>query len=200
MIRPDQQKLPRCCIVKIGGSLHADPRLPAILEHWRNFLPPPVIVAGGGPFADQVRLAQKHWAFPDSAAHRMAVLGMHQYALMLSSLGHLPLCSSGRLRPPCVWRPTARVLPQRCRQDWTVTSDTIALALAKEVEAQLLLLIKPVLPDKQGHSGYMLDEMFWQAKRQWQFTSSLDCAIVSAELCSRIHKPEDVQAYRLTGS
>ncbi len=35
-----------------------------------------VIVSGGGPFADQVRDAQKRWKFNDQQAHQIALHAM----------------------------------------------------------------------------------------------------------------------------
>jgi 5-(aminomethyl)-3-furanmethanol phosphate kinase len=74
-------------VVKLGGSLFAGqylrPWLDVLATHGRGCL---VIVPGGGPFADEVRAAQKRWCFDDAMAHRMAMLGMAQYGLMLAAL------------------------------------------------------------------------------------------------------------------
>src|SRR5262245_14143830 len=71
-------------VVKLGGSLADASELPA----WtallgRRHAVGIVIVPGGGPFADQVRAAQGRWRFPDAIAHRMCVLAMEQFGLLI---------------------------------------------------------------------------------------------------------------------
>ena len=74
-------------IVKLGGSLSRDARLPRWLrmlaELGRGRV---VVVPGGAAFADAVRAAQGHWGFDDLTAHNMAVLAMAQTAHMLHAL------------------------------------------------------------------------------------------------------------------
>ena len=74
-------------VVKIGGSLCADP----VLLQWLDLLTQigggrVTIVCGGGSFADEVRRLQAHWEFDDLAAHNMAVLAMAQTAYQLHAL------------------------------------------------------------------------------------------------------------------
>ncbi|MEJ2326990.1 MAG: amino acid kinase [Chromatiaceae bacterium] len=72
-------------VVKLGGSLASAPQL----RPWLTALSARddvVLVPGGGPFADQVRAAQRQWGFDDAAAHHMALLGMEQYGRMLCAL------------------------------------------------------------------------------------------------------------------
>ena len=70
-------------VVKIGGSLVETGRLREILAIVARAQRPTVIVPGGGPFADAVRNAQAEFGFSDEAAHRMAILAMHQTALLM---------------------------------------------------------------------------------------------------------------------
>jgi 5-(aminomethyl)-3-furanmethanol phosphate kinase len=62
-------------VIKLGGSFSADPMLKlwldTIVEHGNGKV---VIVPGGGPYADEVRAAQRCWHFDDAIAHRMALL------------------------------------------------------------------------------------------------------------------------------
>ena len=116
-------------VVKIGGSLAGSPALSAwlgVLSHCRN--PGIVIVPGGGPFADEVRKAQWVSGFDDGLAHRMALLAMEQYGLMLSGLSQdlhpassktairtihrLAACRCGCRR---AWPPQARISGQAGR-------------------------------------------------------------------------------------
>ena len=96
---------------------------------------PLVIVPGGGPFADQVRDAQKRMGFSDAAAHAMAILAMDQF-------GHVILDRHERLAPARsldeiehaltdgkipVWLPSSMAIPAPdipC--SWDITSDSLA--------------------------------------------------------------------------
>src|SRR5258707_5096143 len=73
-------------IVKLGGSLAASADLPAWLDAIALCPRRIVVVPGGGPFADVVRLAQPKMRFDDHAAHHMAVLAMEQFGCALANL------------------------------------------------------------------------------------------------------------------
>src|SRR5215470_5409653 len=74
-------------IVKLGGSLAQDPRLPRWLEMLAEVGGGRVLVVpGGAAFADAVRAAQSHWRFDDLTAHNMAVLAMAQTAHLFHAL------------------------------------------------------------------------------------------------------------------
>jgi len=139
-------------VVKLGGSLAATPELKKWLQvlaaHGKGQV---IIVPGGGPFADQVRIAQQQWGFDNTTAHKMALLAMEQYGLMLSrietdlvvvhSLIDInAVLSSQRL---ALWLP-ARMLfdSSELPLNWDITSDSIAAWLATKTNATNLLLIK----------------------------------------------------------
>jgi aspartokinase-like uncharacterized kinase len=139
-------------VVKFGGSLCASPARDPWISMLRTLPWPIVIVPGGGPFADAVRLAQPKIGFDDATGHAMAVLAMEQYALALSALHGLDLAAtpeeiasahaSGR---PALWRPAAMVAgAQDIEPAWRVTSDSLAAWLARRLKAHALLLIKSV--------------------------------------------------------
>ena len=74
-------------VVKLGGSLFDYSKL----SEWLKILSEEgagkvVIVPGGGPFADQVRDAQKRWKFNDQQAHKMALHAMDQFGIMLCGI------------------------------------------------------------------------------------------------------------------
>jgi aspartokinase-like uncharacterized kinase len=141
----------RRAIVKLGGSMAAD----AVLDEWIAALAgsgaPLVIVPGGGPFADQVRAAQKRMGFSDRAAHAMAILAMDQF-------GHVILDRDDRLTPArslqdmecalqdgkiAVWLPSSLAIPASdIRASWDITSDALAAWLAGKLGADALLLVK----------------------------------------------------------
>ncbi len=143
-------------VVKVGGSLASDP---ACLRALCNGLAKVaektkvLVVPGGGEFADAVREADARFALNPQVSHRMAVLGMDQYGLLLSeliprrrvafSLGVVEgLSSPGRtvvlLPSRLVFR--ARSLPS----SWDVTSDSIAAYVARRLDASKLVLVTDV--------------------------------------------------------
>lgn len=112
---------------------------------------PIVIVPGGGPFADAVRMAQKRLKFSNSMAHRMALLAMEQYGLAMAGMvkrlqptrtkQSIAACLRAGRTP--IWMPTAMALGQRdISESWDVTSDSLALWLAQRLGARGLLLVK----------------------------------------------------------
>jgi 5-(aminomethyl)-3-furanmethanol phosphate kinase len=138
-------------VVKLGGSF-------AFSEHLRNWIEAlaacagqVVIVPGGGPFADAVRLAQTRMGFNDQAAHQMAVLAMDQYGRALASFnGALtPAGSVSAIRQHLdadrvpVWMPSIMVLSASdIAQLWDVTSDSLAAWLAGRLGAERMFLVK----------------------------------------------------------
>lgn len=140
-------------VIKIGGSLSDWHRLGTWLDLIARpgHLHPLVIVPGGGPFADAVRDAQDNWRFDDRLAHRMALLAMEQFGLMLHGIcptlqtaaTHERLRSLIRARMPAVWLPSAMVLDHpEIAESWEVTSDSLAAWLAVELDAAALVLVK----------------------------------------------------------
>ena len=139
-------------IVKIGGSLEADPHrrrtvLRALADgvHGRC-----IVVPGGGTFAGAVRAAQVREGFSDAEAHRRALDAMSEAAGIFRGI-----------EPRLVqtfepWAETttatARVWnPRRLRaghpdipETWDVTSDSLALWLATRTGADRCVLVKSV--------------------------------------------------------
>lgn len=162
-------------VVKIGGSLGQDPLLPQWLALLTQLGAGRVaLVAGGGGFADEARRLQNLWQFGDVAAHNMAVLAMAQTAYQLHALNPSLSPVTRQAEIPRVLHSghTALWLPfelQREQPDhsthWGHTSDSIALALASELHAERLVLVKscPLQPglslQELGHHG-VLDEDF----------------------------------------
>jgi len=138
-------------VIKIGGSLAAASNLSEWLRALDSLSGQPIIVPGGGAFADAVRQAQIDMGFDDLAAHRMALLAMEQYGLVLAA--HAPrlilastpaaIQRAWRLGKIPVWAPAhmlAAVTP--VPPSWDATSDSLAAWLAGELRATRLLLIK----------------------------------------------------------
>lgn len=140
-------------VVKIGGSLAETGRLKSILSLVAAARRPLVVVPGGGTFADKVRNLQQVMQFNDAAAHRLAMLGMHQMAEVFQSLEPRleiferpdsvdAVRAAGRIP---LWVPLPMmeddtVVPR----DWSTTSDSLALRLAELMGSAPLALLKSV--------------------------------------------------------
>jgi aspartokinase-like uncharacterized kinase len=154
-------------VVKLGGSLDSSPRL----VHWLEVLARhgggrAVIVPGGGRFADQVRKADERWQIPEAVAHRMALLAMAQYGLLLAGLQPVlvPAESIAAVREVTqagstpIWLPVSWGEPdaQQVRPSWRVTSDSLAAWLAGRLGASGTVLVKSV---PRPPSGTAIDEL-----------------------------------------
>ena len=162
-------------IVKIGGSLNANPMLPA----WLDLLAEcgggrVIVVCGGGTFGDEVRRAQAQWHFSDLSAHNMAILAMAQTAYLMHGLN--PALQLTRTRSDisrvlhkgqtALWLPLELQRNRSTVQtNWEFTSDSIALDLAHRLNAERLVLVKsceidPRLSlDELGDAG-VVDQRF----------------------------------------
>ena len=146
-------------IVKLGGSLNADPLLPQWLELLVQLGGGRVtVVCGGGRFADEVRHAQSHWRFSDLQAHNMAVLAMAQSAYLAQGLvPKLRVASSqAQIREvlhaghTALWLPYEQVSERaNGHTDWDHSSDSIALDLARKLNAERLVVVKSCAIDRR---------------------------------------------------
>ncbi|WP_297809116.1 delta 1-pyrroline-5-carboxylate synthetase [uncultured Methylophaga sp.] len=139
-------------VIKLGGSLFHTPEL----RQWLELLDSAsqqdtvVIVPGGGPFADEVRHAQRLHRFSDSSAHHMALLAMAQFGLLIADLApesqifYYPQQDPQQLPPGLhVWLPDRSLLESsEISHSWDVSSDSLALWLSQELEADELVMIK----------------------------------------------------------
>ncbi len=138
-------------VVKVGGSLQADPvrlrRLLADLAEGAHGAC--VIVPGGGSDADAVRAAQPAEGFDDAEAHRRALDAMGRMAgtfrriepRLVASLA--PWNDRGRPEAALVWDPALlRAGHSDIPETWDVTSDSLALWLAARIGAPACILVK----------------------------------------------------------
>ena len=138
-------------VAKLGGSTADEPVLAAWIAALAGSMLPLVIVPGGGPFADEVRDAQKRMGFSDRAAHAMAILAMEQFGHVIldrderlvpaRSLRDMDLALAERKIP--VWLPSSLAISATdIAESWDVTSDALAAWLAWKLGADALLLVK----------------------------------------------------------
>jgi aspartokinase-like uncharacterized kinase len=142
--------------VKVGGSLALKPeKLRALCTKLSEISVKHklVVVPGGGEFADVVRRLDKWFSLSCSVSHRMAILGMDQYGLLLSDLtpnsatvNRLEIAesvlASGKLP---IFLPSNLLLSENpLENSWDVTSDSIAVYLASRLGILKVLLLTDV--------------------------------------------------------
>lgn len=143
-------------VIKIGGSLIRSGDVGSTLKVIAKARVPAVLVCGGGAFADEVRRSQRVLGLGDKAAHRMAILAMHQSALALADLhaSLVPVETLADLRLALrrgkvpVWLPLKMCDRDRdLAQDWSITSDGLAARLAERLgQADVILLKSCAVP------------------------------------------------------
>ncbi len=134
--------------VKVGGCLMAYPRglreVAAILAELAEVFHL-AIIPGGGKLAREVRSIQRDHSLSDKVAHWMAALAQDQYGLMLAELTGLPTAESlAELAEGSAVLLPYRVLRKldHVPHSWSVTGDSIAAAIARELKAVKLILVK----------------------------------------------------------
>ncbi len=147
---------PGTVVVKVGGGLLA---VSGALDRTTRALEaagarrPLVVVPGGGPFADAVRRFDAMHGLSPVSAHWMAILAQDQYAHILAerisgavlvrdpeTIAEAHLASRIPVLAPSRWLLAADVLPHT----WDATSDSVAAFVAGAVDADLLVLLKPM--------------------------------------------------------
>jgi 5-(aminomethyl)-3-furanmethanol phosphate kinase len=141
-------------VIKVGGSLVETGRAGDVLKLIASSQRRVIVVPGGGVFADKVRDLQKALQFDDAAAHRLAMLGMHQMSEVFrgleAKLENAPgpdeisdAWAAGRVP---LWVPLPLMdADATVPQSWDTTSDTLAARLTEIVShaigpAELVLL------------------------------------------------------------
>jgi aspartokinase-like uncharacterized kinase len=151
-------------VIKVGGSLLDWPelsrRLGTFLGTWRGAQdqigPGILLIAGGGPAGDLIRMMDRIHGLGDAAAHRLALHALDLSAQLLASLlpGSVFVDRPDELS--AVWdRHEIPILaPRRFLEEvdergpdplpasWDVTTDSIAARIAIRLEATRLVLLK----------------------------------------------------------
>jgi aspartokinase-like uncharacterized kinase len=148
-------------VVKVGGSLFDEPNLAGRLEGWlaRQSRGSPVLIAGGGPWAEAIRAADARFVLPEDAAHQMCIGAMGISAQLLRQL--LPRAEwaaklasiADHVGSPLILdvedflrREEPQVDGPPLPHTWQVTSDSIAARVAVAMGAAELVLLKSALP------------------------------------------------------
>jgi aspartokinase-like uncharacterized kinase len=143
-------------VVKVGGSLAEEPeqlialcaKLSALAKNY-GF----VVVPGGGRFADVVRDSDERFNLSSGVSHRMAILGMDQFGMLLAQITPNS-CATYSLEDARQLAETEAVpifLPScllfkedPLKNSWDVTSDSIAAYVARRLQAAKLVLVTDV--------------------------------------------------------
>lgn len=144
-------------VIKLGGSLLGSPELngwlDVIARHGDGKI---VIVPGGGILADAVYESQLLSGVDDLVAHKMAVMAMDQYGVLLAGLNDdlvtaasdLEIAERGWQHRAIVWLPSSMVIADdSIPTTWELTSDSLAAWLAHKLNADHLILVKSERPD-----------------------------------------------------
>ena len=178
-------------VVKVGGSLAESPATLRILCKELSKLSKRhrmLIVPGGGRFADEVRESDKMFDLSSTITHRMAVLGMDQFGLLLSditpnsqvtySLKEAKKLSKDRILP--VLLPSRLMFrDDQLEHSWDVTSDSIAAHIALKVHAEKLILATDVdgifsNNPKEDFDAKLIEKMSVRELLSWNKRTSVD--------------------------
>lgn len=185
-------------VIKIGGSvLRQASAIPAIRDAFTAAARPIVVVTGGGVFADTVRDAQKEIGFDDLAAHRMAILAMHQNAMLLASLiNGFELVSTRddvgaalQAGQRLIWLPL-----DDCENDpelppnWETTSDAIAVRLAEQLGGLPICFVKSRSAADLDAQGLADDGLIDATSARLLIASKLPFSVVSASKMDDLRK------------
>jgi aspartokinase-like uncharacterized kinase len=150
-----------------------------------------VVVPGGGDFADTVRRLDKKFNLDKRVSHKMAILAMDQYGLLLSDLsaGSLVVrqfdqavsaCDSGNL---AIFLPSQVMFEEDpLENSWDVTSDSIALYIAYRLGAERVLFVTDVdgvytANPKTEDSAKLLREVSIDALSALKVRTSIDSVV-----------------------
>jgi aspartokinase-like uncharacterized kinase len=143
-------------VIKVGGSVAENPERLRALCHKLSELAKKyaiIVVPGGGKFADAVREYDQHFALSSDVSHRMAILGMDQFGLLLSQI--IPNSRVFRQLESAKELSEAKSVPiflpshlmfqaDPLESSWDVTSDSIAAYVASRVNAGKVVLVTDV--------------------------------------------------------
>ncbi len=143
-------------VIKVGGSLAENP---ATLKKLCSKLSEIAtkhsitVVPGGGKFADAVRELDQRYGLSADVAHKMAILGMDQFGLLLAqfipkSCATYSLNAAKRLskrKAVPIFLPSRLMFKENpLEASWDVTSDSITAYVASRLKADKVILVTDV--------------------------------------------------------
>ncbi len=203
-------------IIKVGGSLAAYPeKLKALCIKLSKVSKKHklIVVPGGGEFADVVRSLDRRFSLSCTVSHRMAILAMDQYGLLLSDLmPHSVSVSKLQeikyfldLGGLPIFLPSQMLFHEdQLENSWNITSDSIAVYLALKLQVHKVLLVTDVdgvylsdpktYPDAQLITSLYASELLAMNKRtsvdhalpKLLLKASIDCFVVNGLFSNRI--------------
>jgi 5-(aminomethyl)-3-furanmethanol phosphate kinase len=203
-------------VIKVGGSLSETPRalkalgagLCCLARQYRI-----MVVPGGGKFADAVRDLDAKFTLSAALAHRMAILAMDEYGLLLSQV--IPECSIcdllGDAQQVSDQRKVPVFLPSKLlfqenpfEPSWDITSDSIAAYIAVKSRSAKAIFVTDVdgifTKDPRKHADAKLmpnvsiRELAVRSERtsvdkylpRFLMENQLDCYVVNGKYPQRI--------------
>ena len=161
-------------VIKVGGSLAEDPeRLKALCRKLSELAKKyaVIVVPGGGRVADVVRDFDQRFGLSSGVSHRMAILAMDQFGLLLSDImpnSHLFYKLENakeflEAKTVPIFLPSHLMFEEDPLQNsWDVTSDSIATYIAGRLNARKVILVTDVdgvfTNDPKKHSDATLIE------------------------------------------
>ncbi len=142
------------CLLKIGGALIEYPEnlkklCKAVSRLSKKYKL--IITPGGSRFADQIRDIDTRFHLEKVTSHKMAILAVDQYGLLLSNLipnSTVTYTISEAVKPekkPIILLPSRIMFKENpLEASWNVTSDSIATYIAYLTRAEKLILAKDV--------------------------------------------------------
>ena len=135
-------------VVKIGGSLFSTAgwqhAVQSLIAHESLSNHSVVILAGGGPLVDGLRVIDANSSLLDSLMHDLALEAMGITAQILAATLKLPLAEEETGASPIVLDIRKRGMTDHVIESlphsWDTTSDSIAAAIATTTESALLLV------------------------------------------------------------
>jgi len=143
-------------LVKVGGSLALQcEKLRILCKRLNDFSKTQqfVVIPGGGEFADTVRAVDLRFNLSCRVAHRMAIVSMDQYGLLLFDLmdNSIPISKFEEVenvldlgRLPIFLPSSLMINEDPLENSWYVTSDAIAVYLASRLRISKVLLVTDV--------------------------------------------------------